>query len=93
MSHGGNAVLSLPLRRRDEICGILTLEFPPEALLDEAKEHGISVAAEVLGPQFFDRYENDRNIVIKVAHSARWLAKAAVVIFSPLGCSSIAARV
>ncbi len=76
--HGNVAVLSIPLRRRDEICGVVTLEFPPEQQLDEAKELSIGVAVEVLGPQLFDRFENDRNIFVKLGLSTKWLAKAAV---------------
>ena len=73
--HGGGAVLSYPLRHRDEIAGVVTLEFPTEVPLDEAREMAVGVAAEVLSPQLFDRYQNDRNIFIKNALSLKWLAE------------------
>ena len=75
--YGGNTVLSIPLRRRDEICGVMTLEFPPENPLDEARELAIGVGSEVLAPQLFDRYENDRIIFVKIWHSFLWLIGAA----------------
>ncbi|MGA2496493.1 MAG: biotin/lipoyl-binding protein [Tepidisphaeraceae bacterium] len=74
--HGGGAVLSYPLRHRDEIAGVITLEFPTEVPLDETREMAVGVASEVLAPQLYDRYQNDRNIFIKNGLSLKWLAEA-----------------
>jgi hypothetical protein len=76
-TQGGNIVLSSPLRRRDEIVGIMTLEFPPRHKLDEQTEGAVAVATELLAPQLYDRYENDRVIFVKMGHSIRDLAKMA----------------
>lgn len=72
---GGGAILSYPLRHRDEITGVITLEFPTEVPLDEAREMAVGVAAEVLAPQLYDRYQNDRNIFVKNGLSLKWLAE------------------
>lgn len=78
VSHGGNVVVSTPLRRRDEMVGILTIEFPARQQVDPQAEAGVAVAAELLAPQLFDRYENDRYIFVKIGHSIRDIARLAV---------------
>jgi len=78
LKQGGNIVMSIPLRRRDEIVGVLTMEFPARVAVDGQSETGLAVASELLAPQLFDRYENDRNIVVKVGHSIKNVAKAAI---------------
>ncbi len=78
LKQGGNVVMSIPLRRRDEIVGVLTLEFPPRMAVDGQAETGLAVAAELLAPQLFDRYENDRNIFVKTGHSIHNAAKLAI---------------
>lgn len=75
---GGNIVMCSPLRRRDEIVGVLSLEFPAKTKVDEQIEGCIAVATEVLAPQLFDRHENDRLMITKVGLSLRWLAQTAV---------------
>ncbi len=70
--------MSIPLRRRDEIVGVLTLEFPPRTQIDGQGETGLAVASELLAPQLFDRYENDRNIFVKTGHSIKNVSKAAI---------------
>lgn len=77
-SQGGNSVMSVPLRRRDEIVGILTMEFPPRSQVDPGTEAGAIVAAEILAPQLYDRHENDRYIFTKIGLSIENAAKAAV---------------
>lgn len=77
-TQGGNIVVSVPLRRREEICGVLTLEFPPRYNLDDQAEAGIAVAAELLAPQLFDRHDNDRYIWTKAALSLGHLVKLTV---------------
>jgi multidrug efflux pump subunit AcrA (membrane-fusion protein) len=79
LKQGGIIVMSVPLRRRDEIVGVLTLEFPARSVgVDGAAETGLAVAAELLAPQLFDRYENDRNIFVKVGHSIRNVTRMAI---------------
>src|SRR5205814_10703821 len=65
LKQGGTVVMSIPLRRRDEIVGVLTLEFPLRAAVDGQSETGLAVASELLAPQLFDRYENDSNVFVK----------------------------
>lgn len=77
-SQGGNMVLSVPLRRRDRIVGVLTVEWSPEQQVDDRDEAGVAVAADLLAPQLSDRYDNDRYIITKVGHSIRNLAKLAI---------------
>ncbi|HYO10058.1 MAG TPA: HlyD family efflux transporter periplasmic adaptor subunit [Tepidisphaeraceae bacterium] len=88
-SQGGNSVISLPLRRQAEIIGVLTLEFAPGSQLGPQAANGLSVAADLLAPQLYDRHENDRWMITKVGLSAKegykgligpkhWLAKTLV---------------
>ncbi len=70
-SQSGNSVISVPLRRREEVVGILTLEFPPDRQVDEPLEMAIGVASELLAPQLWDRWEADRYIWVKMGHSIR----------------------
>jgi multidrug efflux pump subunit AcrA (membrane-fusion protein) len=74
----GNIVMCSPLRRRDEIVGVMTMEFPARTKVDEQIEACIAVATEILSPQLFDRHENDRNIFVKVGLSLASVAKMAV---------------
>ena len=48
IAQGGNVVMSIPLRRRDKIVGVLTLEFPPRMAVDGQSETGLAVAGELL---------------------------------------------
>lgn len=68
---GGNRVASLPLRRRDKIVGVLTLEFPPEKPGSPAESTALAVAAELLAPQLCDRYDNDRYLITKAGLSTK----------------------
>ena len=74
-SEGGNVVLTLPLRRRAEVVGAVTLEFPPTHTLSPQASTGLSVAVDLLAPQLFDRYQNDRWIITKIGLSAEELGK------------------
>jgi RND family efflux transporter MFP subunit len=77
-SQGNNSVYSIPLRRRAEIVGVVTLEFsPPNKLTDEVA-NALAVTADLLAPQLWDRHENDRWIAVKVGHSIQHAAKLAV---------------
>ena len=68
---GGNRVASLPLRRRDKIVGVLTLEFPPEKPGSPQESTALAVAAELLAPQLCDRYDNDRYLITKAGISTK----------------------
>ena len=70
-SQGGTIVLSLPLRNRAEVCGVITLEFLPNTQISPQVAHGLAVAVELLAPQLYDRYQNDRYIVTKAGLSIK----------------------
>ncbi|MFT3788957.1 MAG: HlyD family efflux transporter periplasmic adaptor subunit [Tepidisphaeraceae bacterium] len=83
---GGNRVLTLPLRRKGEIVGVMTLEFPNTKKATDQEATSLAVAAEMLGPVLYDRFDNDRWITTKIGVSAMdgwkalvgpkyWLAK------------------
>jgi len=74
-AEGGNVVLTLPLRRRAEVVGAVTLEFPPTHKLSAQASTGLSVAVDLLAPQLYDRHENDRWLITKVGLSAEELGK------------------
>ena len=70
-SQGGNTILSLPMRNRAEVVGVITLEFLPNTELDAKTMHALAVAVELLAPQLYDRYQNDRWLITKAGLSAR----------------------
>ncbi|MGD1276141.1 MAG: efflux RND transporter periplasmic adaptor subunit [Tepidisphaeraceae bacterium] len=72
---GGNIVLSLPLRRRADVVGAITLEFPPVQRISQQAFTGLSVAVDLLAPQLYDRYQNDRWLITKAGLSLRELGK------------------
>ena len=75
---GGTGIISLPLRRKGEIHGVVTLEFPPNHKLAPQAATGLAVAAELLAPQLYDRHENDRYLITKMGISTREAAKVAI---------------
>jgi multidrug resistance efflux pump len=86
-AQGGNTVISLPLRRQgqgtgqggtSEIIGVMTLEFSPGTKLGPQAATGLSIAADLLAPQLYDRYQNDRWLITKAAISTRETAKLAI---------------
>ncbi len=74
-SQGGHAVLSLPLRHKDEVVGVVTLEFLPNQPLGPNVANGLTVAVELLAPQLWDRYNNGRWLITKAGISTRETAK------------------
>ncbi|MDB5305103.1 MAG: HlyD family secretion protein [Phycisphaerales bacterium] len=72
---GGHGVLSLPLRRREEIVGVVTLEFLASHQLNPNVSRGLAVAVELLAPQLYDRHQNDRWLITKTAVSTKETAK------------------
>jgi len=77
-ANGGNSVLSLPLRRRDEIEGVVVLEFLPQAKLPENAAAGLTIAVDLLAPQLYDRYQNDRWLITKTGISIKNLGEATI---------------
>jgi multidrug efflux pump subunit AcrA (membrane-fusion protein) len=77
-TQGGEIVLSLPLRRQDEIIGIATLEFPADQPLSPNAASGLAIACDLLAPQLYDRHQNDRWLVVKTGHSIADTARKAV---------------
>lgn len=72
---GGNTVLSLPLRRKDDPVGVITLEFAPNTKIAPQSATGLAVAVELLAPQLYDRYQNDRWLITKAGISTRETVK------------------
>ena len=68
-AQGGNIVLSLPLRQNAEVRGVITLEFLPTTKLGPQLSHGLTVAVDLLAPQLYDRYQNDRWLITKTGLS------------------------
>lgn len=68
---GGNTILSLPLRRKGEPVGVITLEFAPNTKIAPQSATGLAVAVELLAPQLYDRFQNDRWLITKAGISAR----------------------
>jgi hypothetical protein len=77
-AQGGNTVISLPLRNKSEIVGVLTLEFSPGTKLAPQAATGLAVAADVLAPQLYDRYQNDRWLITKAGLSIRNTGRMAI---------------
>ncbi len=65
----GNKIVSIPLRHRNEVVGVMTLEYPPSKELTPHLTTSLAVTAEVMAPQIYDRYENDRWIPVKIGKS------------------------
>lgn len=74
---GGETVLSLPLRRKDEIEGVLTLQFSANTKIAPQAATGLAVAVDLLAPQLYDRFQNDRWLITKAGVSARETLKMA----------------
>jgi hypothetical protein len=77
-SQGGNSVLSLPLRRKDEIVGVVTLEFLADKKLPDQQATGLAVAIDLVAPQLWDRHENDRWLITKAGLSVKHVAEETV---------------
>lgn len=71
----GNKIVSLPLRNRNEVVGVLTLEFPPNKPLTPQTTTSLAVLAEVMAPQIHDRYQDDRWLAVKIGRSIQHNSK------------------
>jgi hypothetical protein len=74
-AQGGHVVLSLPLRRHAEIEGIVTLEFLSSDKINPRILESLVVSVDLLAPQLWDRFENDRWLITKTGMSARYWAE------------------
>jgi biotin carboxyl carrier protein len=72
---GGHVVLSLPLRRRAEIEGVVTLEFLSGDKINPKILESLTISMDLLAPQLYDRHENDHWLITKVGISARRTAE------------------
>jgi hypothetical protein len=77
-NQGGNTVLSLPMRRQADIIGVVTLEFLPGVKISPSMAQGLAVAIDLISPQLYDRFINDRYLITKAGISARETAKMVV---------------
>lgn len=75
---GNETILSLPLRRNGETVGVITLEFSPNSRIGAQAATGLAVGVDLLAPQLYDRFQNDRNIATKVGLSVVDLGEKAV---------------
>lgn len=71
----GAKIVTLPLRHKDEVVAVMTLEYPPTRAITAQLTTSLAVASEVLAPQIYDRYQNDRYLATKAGLSTVWLAK------------------
>jgi biotin carboxyl carrier protein len=76
--NGNEMVISLPLRAHGEIHGVVTLEYPSNKKLAQQDATALAVGVELLGPQLYDRYQNDRFLITKAGLSTKWLAEQAI---------------
>lgn len=77
-TQGGHIVLSLPLRRKAEVVGVVTLEFLPQQKVGPQVASGLAIAVDLLAPQLYDRYQNDRYLITKAGISAKNVAAATI---------------
>jgi len=77
-TQGGHIILSLPLRRKAEVIGVVTLEFLPSQKIGPQVANGLAIAVDLLAPQLYDRYQNDRYLITKVGLSTKKVAQGVV---------------
>ncbi|HMB95051.1 MAG TPA: HlyD family efflux transporter periplasmic adaptor subunit [Tepidisphaeraceae bacterium] len=77
-TQNGESILSLPLRRKGEVVGVVTLEFAPNTKIGAQAATGLAVAVELLAPQLYDRFQNDRWLITKVGLSIEDAGKKAI---------------
>lgn len=71
----GAKIVSLPLRHKNEVVGVLTLQYPPTRPLTPQVTTSLAVLAEVMAPQIHDRYQDDRWLAVKVGRSIQHNSK------------------
>lgn len=76
--NGGSNIVSLPLRRTSDIIGIVTLEFPQDHQMTEEGVASLVVAVDVIASQLWDRYQNDRWLIVKAGLSIKHVTQETV---------------
>jgi HlyD family secretion protein/Biotin-lipoyl like len=77
-ANGANSILSLPLRRAGEVEGVIVIELLPQQKMDQSALQGLTIAADLLAPQLYDRHENDRWLITKAGLSVRYVTEETV---------------
>jgi biotin carboxyl carrier protein len=77
-TQGGHIVLSMPLRRQAEVIGVITCEFLPGTQITAQASNALATAVDLLAPQLWDRYQNDRWLITKAGISTREVARATI---------------
>ena len=77
-ANGNCSVVSVPLRRMGEVVGVILLEYPADHKPDKNAASTVTIAGDVLAPQLYDRYHNDRNIFVKVGGAIKHFSKETV---------------
>ncbi len=73
--NGNCSLVTVPLRRLGEVVGAITLEYSPDRKPDQAAAQMVALTGDVLTPQLYDRYENDRNIFVKIGVTTKRTAQ------------------
>ena len=71
---GRQSVCSVPLRYREDVAGVLTVEWPSQPPIDRARLSQIQAIADLVAPRLVDRAADDRSIAAKVLQTARHAA-------------------
>jgi len=76
--HGPLALVSLPLRRKGEACGALTLERPVDRPFTAGEIESLRLACDLCTPRLFDLRQHDRWFTAKIAGEIRRMCALAV---------------
>ena len=68
---GQQTVCSVPLRYRDEVLGVLTVERPARLAFDSTNASHLQAIGDLVTPRLSDRDQDDRPIAVKLWHSSR----------------------
>jgi len=69
--HGPTCVLSLPLRREDEVVGVVTVERPPDRPFTLEEIEALRLTCDLSGPRLIDLHEADRWFGARAAAAGR----------------------
>jgi len=69
--HGPTCVLSLPLRREDEVAGVVTVERPPDRPFTVEEIEALRLTCDLSGPRLLDLHEADRWFGARAASAVR----------------------
>ncbi len=71
IAHGPTMVLSLPLRRGNEVVGVLTVERPPDRPFEIEEVEALRLVADLCTARVLDLYEHDKWIGAQLASKTR----------------------